>query len=743
VWRRIHSALALIALVFITALALSGAILAVFPVTNSFGVAPVAAGVSVADLAGELSAALPQIDRIDVQASGRIVAQYTDTNDIPQSGIVDPASGKTLQNDTGNGGFYVWLKDFHRSFLLGDGGRITAGIGAAALALISASGLVLLASRMGGWGKVFSQPKGTFSARLHTVLTRLTLLPFVLSSLTAIYLTLTQFEVITVTHAASLAFPESTQGLPAVSPGTLAALKAVPLSDLRSLTFPYPGDSHDVFTVQTTAGLTVVDQFTGMVLEVVPATISQRVYNWIYALHTGEGLAWLGALLGLAAAMIPVLGATGVVIWAYRRRARPSRVPGNVPATGAEIVVLVGSESGSTWGFAKSLHRDLTAAGRAVHLAEINAFSGQYPTAKLVLFLTATYGDGHAPASAAKALSVLIRQTSIPTWRYAVVGFGDRAFPKFCQFAKDLDQALADRGWPALMPTTLINRQSTQAFASWGTTLGEALGLQLSLVHHVATPPTFKLTLTERRVFGSDLQAETAILTFRRPSPRRRRAAGWLAKLLGGTDLFTPTDLLGVIPPGDSVPRYYSIANGSSETEVEICVRKQPGGRCSTALHDLKIGDGIDAFVRPNPDFVLPTRRKPVIMVSAGTGIAPFAGLIRDNRRQQSLHLFWGGRAPTSDDLYQDVLQDALSEHRLATLTTAFSRVEQGAYVQDRLRADAPHLAALLRKGAAIMVCGGDAMAHAVRAEFDAILQSIGSSVEALKQRGLYLEDVF
>ena len=130
-------------------------------------------------------------------------------------------------------------------------------------------------------------------------------------------------------------------------------------------------------------------------------------------------------------------------------------------------------------------------------------------------------------------------------------------------------------------------------------------------------------------------------------------------------------------------------------------------------------------------------------MVSAGTGIAPFAGLIRDNVRQQELHLFWGGRHPSSDYLYWAALEDAVSSHQLASLSTTFSRIEDGCYVQDRVQAEGPRLAALLAKGAAIMVCGGDAMAHAVRAEFDTILRGIGSSVDALNQRGLYLEDVF
>jgi sulfite reductase (NADPH) flavoprotein alpha-component len=742
-WRRVHSAFGLAALVVILSLAISGAILSVYPVAGSLSSLPVGHDRTVGDIAGPLAAAEPGMQSIEVRPSGQIIANYSDASGAPQSGIVDPATGKISGPlDTGSA-FYGWLKDFHRAFLLGDKGRVAAGVGAAALAVLSLSGLALLVSRMGGWARLFDRPKGRFAARLHTVLTRLALLPFLLSSLTAVYLTLAQFNLITVQNAASLAYPESAQGLPAVSPGTLAGLTAVPLRDLRALQFPMTGDALDVFTLRTAQGLTVVDQFTGGVLETVPATGSQKVYAWVYALHTGEGLAWLGALLGLAAAMVPAIAVAGVAIWWQRRRAGPTRVPGNIPASKAQVVVLVGSEGGSTWGFARALHRGLTSAGKSVHLDALNGFSGHYPMAEQVLFLTSTYGDGHAPESASKAFSGLNRQVHIPKWRYGVLGFGDRAFPKFCQFAKDLDGAMADRGWPALLPATLINRQSTQAFASWGNELGQALGIPLTLTHQIATPPTLKLTLIDRQVHGRDLQAPTAILRFRLSVPPRHPGRRRIQRWLGVGAAFAPTDLLGVVPPDDAVPRYYSVASTASDTEVEICVRKQIGGRCSTLLHDLEIGDEIDAFAIANPDFSLPSRRKPVIMVSAGTGIAPFAGLIRDNHRQQPLHLFWGGRAPTSDFLYEDTLQNAVASHHLSTLTTAFSRVENGAYVQDRVRADAARLAQLLKNGAAIMVCGGDAMAHAVRAEFEAILQTIGSSVEALKKRGLYLEDVF
>ena len=106
-----------------------------------------------------------------------------------------------------------------------------------------------------------------------------------------------------------------------------------------------------------------------MVLETVPATTAQRLYEWFFALHTGEGLAWIGALLGLAALMAPVIAVAGIVIWWQRTRENRVRVPTTTPQRSAEVVILVGSEGGSTWGFARALHRELTKAGHKVHIA--------------------------------------------------------------------------------------------------------------------------------------------------------------------------------------------------------------------------------------------------------------------------------------------------------------------------------------------------------------------------------------
>ena len=63
--------------------------------------------------------------------------------------------------------------------------------------------------------------------------------------------------------------------------------------------------------------------------------------------------------------------------------------------------------------------------------------------------------------------------------------------------------------------------------------------------------------------------------------------------------------------------------------------------------------------------------------------------------------------------------------------------------MQDALQRDAPRLRALMAKGAIVRVCGSQAMARGVAQALDAILGTVGLSVQQLKAHGRYAEDTF
>ncbi len=733
--RVLHRWPGLFALALVTVLALSGAALSVFPAAERLGAPQAEEGLSVAELATRIQDAYPGVEQIRRAPSGRITAYWFEGG-APGSAVIDPATGQGVASADPNQ-VERWLTNLHRSLFLGDGGRIAMAAGAAAMLVLSLSGTALVARRVGGWRHWFARLRGPLSSRLHVEIARIAVFGLFLSSATALWMTASTFDLLP-DGDATPAFPTEVSGEMGAALADLALLGETPIAELRELSFPYPGDATDAFTLKTDQGTGYLDQGTGVLLNWSDLTGWERVSETVYTLHTGQGAATLGLVLGIMALGVPAMGATGALVWLAARRGRP-RIRGNQPAGRAETILLVGSEGGSTWGFAATLHAALTDAGQSVHVAPMSGFApARYVRAERIIVLAATYGDGDAPASAKGFLDRLSTLDRTPDATMAVLGFGDRSFPAYCAYAQGVAAAAEAKGWPELLPFDTIDRQSPQDFARWGRALGEALGIDLELTHQPVLPATETLTLISRRDYGAEVQAPTAILRFALP-----RATIWRRLTGAGFARFAAGDLIGIMPEGSPVPRLYSLASARRDGFVEIVVRKHPGGLCSGQLTALAPGDTVTAFLRRNPGFQPGRSRAPLILIGAGTGIGPLAGFVRGNARRRPIHLYFGMRHPDSDFFYGEEMPVWQEEGRLARLVTAVSRGARPHYVQDALRGDAAELARLIRDGARVMVCGGRDMAAGVADALAELLAPTGLTPAVLKAEGRYVEDVY
>lgn len=739
--RQLHSLPGLVAALLVTVMALTGAILATDPVQQRLNtVIPARGEMSVADLAGNVAKQYPGVEQIQRTATGTIIV-YFRSGDTSGADLINPRNGQAITGYE-TPAFMRWMKNLHRSFFLDTEGRIATGSGAALMLLLAVTGTLMLTARAGGWRNLLGPIRGTTAQRLHGMLGRAALLGLLLSALTGLYMSAGSLGLIPEALEAEPEFPPEEPLAAPLPTHTLAALKAIDLTDLRELVYPYPGDPADYYSVRTNQGTGFVHASSGEMISFEAHSNSRKIYEFIYRLHTGEGLWWLGMLLGLSALTVPVLAVTGAQIWWKRRSGQP-RLAHNVSVDTADTVILVGSEGNTTWGFARTLHDALTLAGYHVHTAPMNTLASSYRAAKRLLILTSTYGDGGPPASATGFLNKLRRFHCTPELRFAVLGFGDRQFPRFCQYALEVDAALHDKGCTHLCPLEMIDRQSAQEFARWGRNLGDVIGATLLLEHNPERPRTRPLQLVERVEYGTDTDTPTTVFRFTPATPPPQ--SGLLSKLRLRQRLpyFEAGDLVGILPPGSHVPRFYSLASSSKEGILEICVRKHTDGLCSGYLHSLKPGDCIDAFIRPNPEFRPASGKAPVILIGAGTGIGPLAGFIKHNTPHHPMYLYWGGRNPQSDFLYQSELQHYLEDKRLTKLNTAFSRSNDSAYVQDRINADRDELRTLIQNGAQILVCGGREMAKGVRDVIDHIIAPLNTNVQMLKAEGRYREDVY
>ncbi|MCJ1391072.1 hypothetical protein MMC18_003933 [Xylographa bjoerkii] len=113
----------------------------------------------------------------------------------------------------------------------------------------------------------------------------------------------------------------------------------------------------------------------------------------------------------------------------------------------------------------------------------------------------------------------------------------------------------------------------------------------------------------------------------------------------------------------------------------------------------------------------------PIVMIAAGTGIAPFRGFLQERARLQSMGrdvgkmmLFFGCRRSEEDYLYRKELDEMnRSFNGKLEIVTAFSREQESKiYVQDRVEEHAQKVVEMLQTDAILYICGAAAMAREV-----------------------------
>jgi sulfite reductase (NADPH) flavoprotein alpha-component len=231
---------------------------------------------------------------------------------------------------------------------------------------------------------------------------------------------------------------------------------------------------------------------------------------------------------------------------------------------------------------------------------------------------------------------------------------------------------------------------------------------------------------------------------------------------LGGID--AETFVAGLRP---LQPRLYSLASSLSfapdEAHLTLAPVRYPlhgedrSGVASAHLAGRgEPGTVLPVYVQSNPHFRLPGDEVPIIMVGAGTGIAPYRAFLQEREARGAegrSWLFFGERNFRSDFLYQAEWQDYLKQGVLTRMDVAFSR-DAGAkvYVQHRMSEQARDLYAWLEEGAHFYVCGdAAAMAPDVHEALTGIVEREGGRsreaaedyVRGLQQSHRYQRDVY
>jgi cytochrome P450/NADPH-cytochrome P450 reductase len=213
-------------------------------------------------------------------------------------------------------------------------------------------------------------------------------------------------------------------------------------------------------------------------------------------------------------------------------------------------------------------------------------------------------------------------------------------------------------------------------------------------------------------------------------------------------------------------PRHYSISSSPTvddqHADLMVSLLEAPArsgrgafrGTASRFLNSVRPGDTVLARVRPCRETFRIDHDVPLVMIAAGTGLAPFRAAIAD-RLDLAADLppalcYFGCDAPDADFLHADELR-AAERSGAVSLRPVFSEasVDGHRFVQDRIAAESDEIWHLLESGAKVHVCGdGRRMAPGVREAFRHLHDQHRTGdadawLRNLISEGRYVEDVY
>jgi sulfite reductase (NADPH) flavoprotein alpha-component len=727
VWRYSHFALAVSSFLFITLAAITGIILAFEPIaskTPSYRAANFNR-LTLAETVPALNRSFIEVTDVSVDANQFVLVKGTDTSGNNLSAYVDPGTGAILGKAGKPNEFFQWVTSLHRSLFLHEAGRFFVGLTAFLLLLIALSGPILVIQRQRGFKRFFTRiVKENWAPYYHVVLGRLMLLPIIVIALTGTWLSLVRFNIFPEQKISHHIDTKAIKEGPVKKPAAFARFKQIKLSQVQSIEYPFSDDPEDTYTLKLKDRELVVNQFTGETLSEVPYPLTTLLARLSLNWHTGRvSIVW-AVVLAIASLNILFFIYSGFAI-SLKRIA--NRVRNKHQPQDCRFVILAGSENGSTMGFAKAIHQQLIAQGETAYFAELNSYT-QFPKAEHLVIFTSTYGLGNAPSNANRFAALVQQHPQTQPVHFSVVGFGSHAYPDFCQFAFEVNNLLSVQPWAIpLLEIHTINDKSPEQFNQWLVTWSQKAGLnKLVLPDALSRRPANLETLTvvEKTALAHE---DGAFIIKLKPSWRTRFSSG---------------DLLAVYPANDYRERLYSI--GKTGNQVQLYVKLHAQGLGSNYLYQLAAGDTIQARIISNEHFQFPANAPTVVMISNGTGIAPFLGMISENSKKTACYLYCGFRREASFAPFKKALETDIISNKLMGLKVAYSREGEKQYVKDLLEADAGFIAQTLARKGVLMLCGSLSMQHDVVAWLEVICQQQnGQPISYYQSHGQILMDCY
>ncbi len=728
-WRYSHLVLAISSFVFIIIASVTGIILAFEPISNAqkgycveqFNDLHLGATLEI------VKQEYDEVIQLEIDPNHFVLIDAINKEGKSVTGYIDPKTGQFLGERIVKSKLFRVTTNLHRSLFLKSTGRIIIGITSFLLLIIALTGTILIIKRQLKIQNFFSKViKDNFSQYWHTVLGRLLLLPIIIITLTGVYLSLYRFDVFPKHKPKQDINYNTLIKTPKRSIGEFKVLKKIPLSEVRSVEFPFSNAVDDFYTIRLANKTYIINQFTGELLSETQLGKVKTLADWSIDYHTGQGSVLWSLILLSSCISILFFIYSGFTL-TFKRRKQKKTIKNRFSKNSAEYIILVGSETGSTFLFANQLYKALLQEDKIVYVDDLNAYS-TYNRAQHLIIITSTYGDGEAPVNANKFLKRFNNINPIQPLQYTIVGFGSKAYTQYCKFALDIDKMAKTKpeSYSSFIDLYKVNNQSFNAFNHWAKQWAKAQGMAMELSRPKYLKPKVEkeFTVVTRTPLNVD---ETFLIRLKPENPER----------------FKSGDLLSLVPKEDGVERLYSI--GKIDNDILLSIKKHEFGVCSTYLRHLSNNDIVKGQIKKHKSFRFPKRTNEVIMISNGTGIAPFLGMINDNVKQINIHLFWGGRTKESYHLYKKIVDKGIEQNRLSSFHPAYSQEQNNkVYVQDILRQQAESVIQVVQNNGVIMICGSVAMQKQVLVILDTMLtKPLNTSVDVLIKKGRIKMDCY
>ena len=724
IWRYSHLTLAISSALFIVIASLTGVILAFEPISNK--IKPYASEnlntISISETIGVLQEKYDEVITIEIDENDFVSASIINKEGENKTFYINPKTGENIGGIIKKSALFEFATNLHRSLFLKTTGRFIIAAVSLLLLLISITGTILIARRQGGFSKIFTNiVKEDFNQYYHIFYCRYFLIPIIIITLSGIYLSLDKFSLLPKKNHKyeKLEIDKVASNLKVTN---FDFFKSKKLNEIQNIEFPFSKDEEDYFQVKTLNNEFSIHQFNGQIIKKKKQDLVTLGSYYSLIFHTGKGSIIWSLILFLSCLVILFFVFSGFSM-TLKRKKKTTKIINETTKDNAEIIILVGSETGSTIRFAIAFKNALIKVNKKVLVSEMNDYD-TYENAKNIIVFTATYGDGEAPINAHKFLKLFKSIQQKNNLKYAVLGFGSMQYPEFCKFAVLVDASLqVSTNFTSEMPLFKIDDQNLKSFKNWTAqwSILNDLALEINENDILEAHENKKFKIID----SSKINIDTTFLVTLKPQKKIK---------------FTSGDLLSIIPEEETSKRYYSIAR--IDNKLLLSVKKHEFGICSNYLYNLNKGESTNGVIQQNKKFHFPKKVNEVILIANGTGIAPFLGMIQENKKVK-VHLFWGGKTKKSLDIYNKYIIAALENKTLTSLNVAYSQ-EQKIYVQDLLESQTKLISNVLREDGVIMICGSLSMLSGVEKVIDKIAsQQLNSSIQTLRDNKQIKSDCY